>query len=44
MVPKILYNSKTAKTGSYVTNIKEIYRCIEVSVHFFILFNILIHY
>ena len=39
MVPKIFYNKKTAKTDSNVTNIREIYRCIVVSVHFFILFS-----
>ena len=45
MVPyKIFYNSKTANTDSNVTNIREIYACIEVSVRFFIVFNIPIHY
>ena len=44
MVPKIFYYRKTAKTDSNVTNIREIYMCIEVSVHFFILFHIPIHY
>ena len=44
MVPKILYNTKTAKTDSNVTNIRDIYGCIEVSMHFFIVFNIQIHY
>ena len=29
MVPKIFYISKSAKTDSNVTNIREIYRCIE---------------
>ena len=44
MVPKIFHISKTAKTDCNVTNIREIYRCIEVSMHFFIVFNIPIHY
>ena len=44
MVPKIFYNSKTAKTDSNVTNIREIYNCIEVSMHFLLVFNIPIHY
>ena len=44
MVPKIFYNSKTAKTDSNVTNIRKIYGCIEVSMNFFIVFNIRIHY
>ena len=39
MVPKNFYNSKTAKTDSNVTNFREIYGYIEVSVHFFIVFN-----
>ena len=39
MFPKIFYYSKTAKTDSNVTNIREIYRCIEVSVHFFYSFQ-----
>ena len=34
MLPKIFYNSKTAKTDCNVTNIRQIYECIEVSVHF----------
>ena len=36
MVPKIFYKSKSAETDSRsnVTNIREIYGCIEVSVHF----------
>ena len=42
MLPKIFYN-KAAKTDRNVTSIREIYGCIEVSVHFFIVFNILIH-
>ena len=37
MVPKNFYNSKTAKTDSNVTYIREIYGCIEVSMHFFLL-------
>ena len=44
MLPKIFCNSKTAKTDNNVTNIREIYGCIEVLMHFFIVFNILIHY
>ena len=44
MVPKILYNSKTVKKFSNVRNIREIYGCIEVSMHFFIVFNIPINY
>ena len=38
MVPKNFYNSKTAKTDSNVTNIEEIYGCIEASMHFFYCF------
>ena len=44
MQPKVLYNSKTANTDSIVTNIREIYGCIEVSMHFFYCFYIPIHY
>ena len=44
MVPKKFYRSKTAKTDSNVTGIREIYGCIEVSMHFFVIFNIPIHY
>ena len=44
MVPNIFYNSKTAKTDSNVTIIRELYGCIEVLLQFFIVFNILIHY
>ena len=40
MVCKIFYNSKTAKSDSNVTNIGEIYGCNDVSMHFFIIFNI----
>ena len=46
MVCNIFYYSKTAKihVDSNITNIREIYVCIEVSMHFFIVFNILIHF
>ena len=44
MVPKIFYNSKTAKTDNIVTDIREIYWCIKVFMHFFIVFNIPIYY
>ena len=45
MVPKIFYNyNQTAKKDNYVTNMREIYGCIEVSMNFFIVFNIPIHY
>ena len=46
MVPKNFDNtcSKTTKTDSNVTDIREIYGCIEVSMHFFVVFNVLIHY
>ena len=44
MVSMMVYKSKTAKTDSNVTNIREIYRCIEVSGQFIIVFNIPIHY
>ena len=43
MLPKIFYN-KTAKTDGNVKSIREIYGCIEVSMPFFIVFNIPIHY
>ena len=44
MVPKKFYNSKTAKTDSNVTDIREIYGCIEVSMHFlsFLIFRSII--
>ena len=33
MVLNIFYNSKTAKIDSNITNIREMYGCIEVSMH-----------
>ena len=33
MVCNIFYNSKTPKIDSNITNIKEIYGCIKVSMH-----------
>ena len=44
MVHNISYKSKTAKIDSDITNIREIYGCIEVSMHLFIVFNIPIYY
>ena len=44
MVRKIFFNSKTANTDSNVRNIREIYGCIKVSMYFFIVFNIPMHY
>ena len=44
MVCNIFYSSKTAKTDSNVTNIREIYGCNDVSMHFFIVFNLPILY
>ena len=44
MVRKIFYNCKTAKTDSNITNIREIYGCIELAMHFSIVLNIPIHY
>ena len=38
MVCNIFCNSKTAKIDSNITNIKEIYECIEVSMHYFYYF------
>ena len=35
MVPKIFYNCKTAKIDSNITNIREMYGCIEVPMHCF---------
>ena len=40
MICNIIYNSKTAKLDSKITNIREIYGCIEVSL--FIFFCLLI--
>ena len=40
MFGKIFYECKTAKIDSNVTNIREIHLCIELSMHFFIVFNI----
>ena len=34
MVHNIFYNGKTAKSESNITNIREIYDCFEVSMHF----------
>ena len=44
MVPKIFYNSKTAKTDNIVTDIREIYGCIKVFMHFllFLIFQSII--
>ena len=44
MVPKKFYNSKTAKTDSNVTDIREIYGCIEESMHFLSFLIFWIHY
>ena len=35
MVRNIFYNSKSAKIDSNITNIREMYGCIEVSMHCF---------
>ena len=44
MVHNNFYSNKTAKKESNITNIREMYGCIEISMHCFTVFNIPIHY